>query len=297
VRWFEVVGDFDVVHVHCMPVMFLGPTPAVVATDSSGTWWYWTAGKSMNADAVDRLMIRERRIAQRLGYLHPSVHPEPASAVLFFVPSGIPLLRRVGVRSQVEVCPPGVPRMTAKQSSDGNTVLFVARDFYWKGGDIVLEIFGRVRRLRPGVRLVVAGSDARPTLPPGVDWVGRMSREALYADVYPAADLLLYPTRFDTASLVAMEALANGLPVVAHNQFALPDVVRDGVTGYLFEPGAVDVATRHVLRLLDDAQLRQRMGQAAQADYEARFSVDRRNDGLGTAYRRVAGRSSPRSSA
>ena len=57
-------------------------------------------------------------------------------------------------------------------------------------------------------------------------WLGLVPREQLYAEVYPRADLFLYPTHFDCAPLVVQEALANSLPVVAPRILGLPDLVR-----------------------------------------------------------------------
>jgi glycosyltransferase involved in cell wall biosynthesis len=115
-----------------------------------------------------------------------------------------------------------------------------------------------------------------------------MSREALYREVYPRADLFLYPTRFDCAPLVVMEALAHGLPVVAPAAFALPELVRDGETGFLFEPGDEAGAAAAVERLLADQGLRARFGTAARADFDRRLSAARRNAVLKQAYMEAA---------
>lgn len=63
--------------------------------------------------------------------------------------------------------------------------------------------------------------------------------------------------------LVYLEAGAHGLPIVAHAIGGVPEAVMDGVTGLLVEPGDVAGLTGAFARLLDDARLRRRLGEAA----------------------------------
>lgn len=289
VRWLRILAPFDVVHVHCLPVRFLGSAPPVVVSDSAGTYWYWTAARGMTGRKVERLLRRERRCARTLAYLHPSAHPEMASRALLFVDAGRALQERVGVDTSSTLrCPPGVPAPVCAPANGGDRLLFVARDFQTKGGDLAVEVLRRLRENRPGTSLAVAGSPAPDPGIDGVRWLGPKSRDELYRHVYPQADVFVYPTRFDCAPLVVMEALAHGIPVVAPRAFAIPELVVDGVTGMLHEPGDVAGATTAVEALLDDPPRRLAMGQAARADHRARFSVEHRNQVLGAVYRDVA---------
>jgi glycosyltransferase involved in cell wall biosynthesis len=289
VRWLRVRGGFDLVHLHCMPVRFLGPTPPLVVSDSAGTFWYWTAGRGFSERHVDRQLARERRAARALGFVHPSARPEPARRLLLFVDSGRALLERNGISADGALrCPPGVPTPLRRAEGDGRTLLFVARDFQAKGGPAALEVVRSLRAAGRDVRLIVAGVDAPDPALDGVEWLGPLSRVELYSDVYPQSDLFLYPTTFDCAPLVVQEALAHGIPVVAPRVFALPELVRDGETGVLFPPGDIDAATRAVEQLLDDPARRYLLSASAAADHIARFSVERRNEILGRAYAEAA---------
>ncbi|QIA26691.1 glycosyltransferase family 4 protein [Thermaerobacter sp. PB12/4term] len=92
--------------------------------------------------------------------------------------------------------------------------------------------------------------------------------------------------------LAVLEAMAAGVPVVASAVGGVPEAVRPGVTGYLVPPGD-PAALAHCLRLLlADPILRQRMGAAARARYESRFTVDRMVEATLAVYRRVCGGSS-----
>ena len=68
--------------------------------------------------------------------------------------------------------------------------------------------------------------------------------------------------RGETFGLVALEGMAHGLPVVACDVGGLPELVEDGISGYLVPVGDVERLTDRVQRLLEDADLRKRMGAA-----------------------------------
>jgi glycosyltransferase involved in cell wall biosynthesis len=70
------------------------------------------------------------------------------------------------------------------------------------------------------------------------------------ADAFASADAFVFPSRTETLGLVLLEAMAAGCPVVAAASGGIPDIVQDGVNGYLFDPkderGAIS-ATQHLL--------------------------------------------------
>ena len=82
------------------------------------------------------------------------------------------------------------------------------------------------------------------------------------ADVYRRMDLLLLPTRRDSFPRVVMEAMCQGVPVVATRVDGVPEMVVDGQTGFLVEPGNVDGFVEKTAQLLGDPELRRRMGAA-----------------------------------
>jgi glycosyltransferase involved in cell wall biosynthesis len=234
---------------------------------------------------VRRLLRREAAVARGVGYLHPTVNPA-AERVVFFVESGIRLAQELGVAvGDAVVCPAGVPSPKTRSRGDGFTLLFVGSAFEHKGGPDALTILARVRRSIPEARLMVAGPE-RPyaASEPGVEWLGRVSREYLYDAVYPNADVFVYPTHFDVAPLVVQEALAHGLPVVAPRDLAMPDLIRHRHSGYLFEPGDIAEASDAVLAILQDRSLRASMSDAAADDFERRLSRRRRNQILTEVY-------------
>ncbi|MFN5979244.1 MAG: glycosyltransferase, partial [Pseudanabaena sp.] len=60
------------------------------------------------------------------------------------------------------------------------------------------------------------------------------------ASAFASSDAFLFPSRTETLGLVLLEAMAAGCPVVAANSGGIPDIVTNGVNGYLFEPSDRD---------------------------------------------------------
>jgi glycosyltransferase involved in cell wall biosynthesis len=80
------------------------------------------------------------------------------------------------------------------------------------------------------------------------------------ADLLSGACMLVLPSWADIFPVVVLEAFASGLPVVAASIAALPEMVHDGVNGYLCEPHDVDSLASAMRALLDNPGLRDTMG-------------------------------------
>jgi len=89
------------------------------------------------------------------------------------------------------------------------------------------------------------------------------------------ADVFLLPSAQESFGLAALEAMACGVPVVASRVGGLPEVITDGLTGYLRDPDDQEGMAAAVLDLLDDPSLRQRVAHLARASVVDRFDEDR----------------------
>ncbi len=125
----------------------------------------------------------------------------------------------------------------------------------------------------PGVRLALVGDGPQrkkleeyfagtPT-----HFAGFMQGEELAA-AFASADAFFLPSRTETLGLVLLESMAAGCPVVTPLAGGTSDVVQDGVTGFLYDPGAANGAVKAIEKLLFEVELRAGMAQRARADAE-----------------------------
>ncbi|WP_298585707.1 glycosyltransferase [uncultured Kocuria sp.] len=191
--------------------------------------------------------------AAALGVRDVALWPKGVDTELFHPAKASPAMRR---------------RLTDGHPGE-HLVLSVGRLSKEKSVEALLE---PLRRL-PGTRLAVVGDGPHraelerrfagtPTVFPG-----RLAGEELAA-AYASADVFAFPSSTETLGLVALESLASGVPVVGARAGGIPFAVHDGRTGLLVPPGDADALTHGLVRLLDDAGLRARMGAAGRAEAE-----------------------------
>lgn len=123
--------------------------------------------------------------------------------------------------------------------NDVVNLLYVGRFDYAKGFDILVDTMAQLEGLP--FRLTAIGDTVQGGPPPkklgNIDYAGWLPPSEL-ANYFANADVLIMPSRWESFGLVAAEAHSYGLPVIASRCCSLPEVVEEGVTGFLFEPGA-----------------------------------------------------------
>lgn len=169
------------------------------------------------------------------------------------------------------------PRQSAAPS-----VLFIGKEFRRKGGTTVASAFARLREAMPEARLIFAGSE---DLPVEFRSLGNVEHLGLLDKTDPAqlqrllaayrdADVFVLPSRRDPFPTVIREAMFFGVPCVASNIWAMPEMIEDGKTGFLIPVDDTEALLSRLVLLLGDATLRKKMGMAARARAEAMFSWD-----------------------
>ncbi|MDB9373744.1 glycosyltransferase family 4 protein [Nodularia sphaerocarpa] len=99
-------------------------------------------------------------------------------------------------------------------------------------------------------------------------FVGYLTGQEL-GSAFASADAFIFPSRTETLGLVLLEAMAAGCPVVAARSGGIPDIVTDGVNGYLFDPTAdIQDAIHATVRLLEHKQEREVIRQNARKEAE-----------------------------
>lgn len=108
--------------------------------------------------------------------------------------------------------------------------------------------------------------------------------------IYGDMDVLVLPTRRDAFPRVVMEAMCNGIPVVATRIDGVPEMVQDGATGFLAEPEDAEGFADAAAKLLRDVSLRQRMGAAGRERAHKLFSPVAYETAMLALYREIGGR-------
>jgi len=120
-----------------------------------------------------------------------------------------------------------------------------------------------------------------------IEWLGRRPLDEVYRLLGEAA-ALVFPSRcYETFGRVIIEAFAKGTPVIASRLGAMADLIQDGRTGLLFEPGNVGDLVRQVQRLLGDPTLLSEMRVAARSEYESHYTGTQNQEQLLAVYERA----------
>lgn len=143
--------------------------------------------------------------------------------------------------------------------------------------DAVIDIFGHIHSQVPSKLLLVGDG-------PDLDKAGRRVRDLGLSDavvqlgeqeqiapLLSVADLFLLPSAQESFGLAALEAMACQVPVVASRVGGLPEVINNGVTGFLHPPDAIDGMVQSAVELLTDRQLHKTIAAAALEAVVQRF--------------------------
>lgn len=171
---------------------------------------------------------------------------------------------------------------TAPRGAFSGHVAFVGRLDTVKGVPLLLEAFAMVTARHPEARLTIAGDgpsrqrlEARAQalgLTGVVRFAGYMD-EAGVANLLETASMLVLPSFAEGLPVVLIEASASRLPVIATQVAGVPELVQDGLSGFIVPPGDVETLANRLDRLLSNPDLCARMGEAGRQKIEAEFDI------------------------
>jgi N-acetyl-alpha-D-glucosaminyl L-malate synthase BshA len=142
----------------------------------------------------------------------------------------------------------------------------------------VVEIFVRIQQQIPAVLLMVGDGPERSS----AEWIARncgverkvhfMGKQDSIQELIGISDLLLLPSENESFGLVALEAMACEVPVVASRVGGLPEVITDGQEGFLVETADINTMAERSLSVLGDSSRRMEMGKRAREKASRQFS-------------------------
>jgi glycosyltransferase involved in cell wall biosynthesis len=184
---------------------------------------------------------------------------------------------------------PPDPAVASRYALDGDPVVGLVGGLRpWHGLGALPSLLERLAARYPSVRLVVVGEGPLgDDLEQAIEARG-LRRHAVFTGALPHDEVAGLVRGFHVAlapyessdqpfyfsPLKLFESMACGVATVAADIGQIREVVRDGVTGFLYPPGDLEALEAACARLLDDPQLRERVGRAAAAEVAGRYTWD-----------------------
>jgi glycosyltransferase involved in cell wall biosynthesis len=181
--------------------------------------------------------------------------------------------------ANIDVAPPATS-LPHRDASRECRLLFIGNQWHRKGGDLALETLSALTKLGTNATLaIVSGNipkDAK--LPQGAVPIGHIDKNvprdrARLEELLFGSHFLLLPTRADCSPIVCCEAAAYGLPVVATATGGIPNLIEDGVSGYIVPEGSRGDDYARVIRgALDHPTRVAELARNARRRYEERLN-------------------------
>lgn len=260
---------------------------------------------------ISRLAVRAGRLPIKLVATKHGLHYFPAASPrlrLFFVldyltmfmadriiavskDTGEDVARwRVGRKVQVIHNGRNIPSLVTpqvRQSSraalgiphNAKVVVFVGRLTHQKGIDALVDVaLSTAATMDDVIFLLVGDGPCMPDMRARVSDSSQIRFMGQQEDVTPfynAADVLFLPSRYEGLPMVLVEAFAHGVTAVASSVGGIPEVLVDGVNGFLCPPSDLDMMHDRIMQLLNNNALRLALGKQARHTAETSFSLEK----------------------
>jgi glycosyltransferase involved in cell wall biosynthesis len=197
------------------------------------------------------------------------------------------VLRKYGVKTHAEVIPTGLQAHSFKRSDGGGfrvkygialdrpVMLYVGRVAFEKNIDFLLRMAYELRKSQPDILLIVAGEGPAEAslhalsedlgLQDNIQFIGYLDRHKELNACYKSADIFVFASKSETQGLVLLEAMAQGVPVVAIAELGTKSILVEG-QGAMIAPDDESIFADKVMSLLNDRSRLATLGKSAK-DY------------------------------
>ena len=183
-----------------------------------------------------------------------------------------------------------------KKSLDRPVIIQVGRFYEEKGHVFSLKAFSILKERFAGARLVFAGDGPlRGEIEQMADDMGLggsvqfLGARGDIPQLLSTADISWMPSLYEGLGIAALEAMACGVPVVAHAVGGLAELITDGENGVLVQSGDAGALAESTLKLLDNPELREKISANARRTVESNYSIAKTADGYINAYEDLLG--------
>lgn len=203
------------------------------------------------------------------------------------------VLRQYGVKTPGEVIPTGLRQHSFERADsaafrakygiahDRPVILFVGRVAHEKNIGFLMKMTVELRKQQPNILLVVAGEGpaekhlhalaAELNLQENIRFIGYLDRNTELNACYRAADVFVFSSKTETQGLVLLEAMAQGVPVVALAELGTKSILIEGQGALIAQEDEAQFAQR-VFTLLADDRKRKDLGDEARHYAQKRWS-------------------------
>lgn len=253
--------------------------PTVIHLHGSRFRQYWAGASARTDRAIVRMFEGAARVLVLGEVWRAFVGARAPGAKIAVLPNATPQPALAPVTGE-----PGVARL-----------LFIGRLGARKGVPELVAALGQLKDL-PGWRAIIAGDGEIGDTRAAVERLGLVERVAVpgwagpaeVAAMIAASDVLVLPSYDENLPMSVIEGMAAGLAIVATPVGAVEDIVTDGETGLLVQPGDVDGLAAALRRLIEDPALRARLGAAGRAVHRERLDIAPYVDRLVAIWREAA---------
>ena len=216
---------FDLIH--CAHCLSLNKTPWVADFES---WWQmWV---SVNPKKIEKEKVKKILLDKNCKKIMPWTEGAKIDLIKLFPE----------IKKKLEVVYPAISKKEEKKrnNKDRVEILFVGRYFYEKGGLHALEAIDRLTTKYKQVYATFISITPKQILKKysqnkKIRFLNLMNQSKLFKEIYPNADIFLYPGYSDTFGFTFLEAFSFGIPVVTMQGFARNEIIEEGKTGFIID--------------------------------------------------------------
>ena len=177
---------------------------------------------------------------------------------------------------KISVAYPGVDERFRPGRKNGKnfTIMFIGGLKPRKNPEFLLQVLARINQ--PNVELVLAGDGPLKNKLKGkhvrvTGFIAEKDKPTLYHQ----ADVVVLPSVKEGFGMTLIEAGASGLPVVGNRVWSIPEIIQDGVTGFLARSGDADDWAQKIIQLIKSEPLRRKMGEAGRRQALTKFTWEK----------------------
>lgn len=182
-----------------------------------------------------------------------------------------------------------------KKNNDIKKILFLGFITELKGCFDMPDIAEKIISKYKNVKFILAGSGEIEKLKDELEnknieeyfyftgWVKSKEKEKLLEN----SDIFFLPSYTEAMPMSILEAMGYGLPIIASNVGGIPQLVKDGVNGFMAKPGDTDIFSKKILFLLENEKLCNQMGKESMKIADDNYSLERHIEKICSLYRKV----------